>query len=310
MSAGWVAGVTRARAMLSRCLGVSGARDVAGAATLSDAARYLAATPYRHDLSTEAGLADAQRAVSATLLWHLRVLAGWQPREGAATLRLLASGFEIANVDDHARALSSAGHIPSARPYRLGALATAWPRLSRAGTQAELQAALAGSAWGDPGADSAAAMAVGMRIAAAQRTAAAVPQAVHWAAGRLALLLGRELFLADRPLTPPSARRAARVLGPEAVGAASYPDFLRRLPVTARWVLDGIEAPTDLWRAETRWWVRLQQDGQDLMRRTRLDSSPVVGAVAVLSADAWLLRGALELAARGGGSLEAFDALV
>lgn len=95
MGAGWVAGVTRARAMLSRCLGASGAQDVAGAATLDDALRYLGSTPYRHDLGSEAGLADAQRAVSTTLLWHLRVLAGWQPRAGAAAVRLLASGFPV-----------------------------------------------------------------------------------------------------------------------------------------------------------------------------------------------------------------------
>lgn len=310
MGAGWVAGVTRARAMVSRCLGVSGARDVAGAATLADALRYLAATPYRRDLDAEAGLAGAQRAISATLLWHLRVLAGWQPRAGTAMLRLLASGFETANVDDHARVLSGAEHLPAVRPYRLGALATAWPRLSEAGSPAELRAALAGSMWGDPGADSAAAVAVGIRIAAAQRTAAAVPQAVYWAAGRLALLVGREVFLADRALTPPSARRAARVLGSEAVGAASFPDFVRRLPATARWVMDGIETPEDLWRGETRWWIRLQRDGRDLMRGSGLGSSPVVGAVALLSADAWRVRGALELAARGGGSLEALDVLV
>ncbi|MER7467279.1 hypothetical protein [Streptomyces sp. NPDC097981] len=283
---------------------------MAGAATLADALRYLAATPYRRDLDTEAGLAAAQRAVSATLLWHLRVLAGWQPRAGAAMLRLLASGFETANVDDHARVLSGAEYRPPVRPYRLGALATAWPRLSKAGSPAELRAALASSVWGDPGADSPAAVAVGMRIAAAQRTAAAVPQAVPWAAGRLALLVGREVFLADRALPEPSARRAARVLGSEAVGAASFPDFARRLPTTARWVVNGIETPADLWRAETRWWIRLQQDGRDLMRGSGLGSSPVVGAVAVLSADAWRVRGALELAARGGGSLEAVDAVV
>jgi hypothetical protein len=42
-------------------------------------------------------------------------------------------------------------------------------------------------------------------------------------------------------------------------------------------------------------------------------SDPVIGAVAVLAADAWLVRGALEVAARGGAStahaMEAFDAV-
>ncbi|MEN1890732.1 hypothetical protein ACFY1B_38240 [Streptomyces mirabilis] len=300
--------MTRSRAMLSRCLG-AGAQDVAGAATLDDALRYLGATAYGHDLGSAADLADAQRAVSATLLWHLRVLAGWQPRAGATAVRHLASGFEIANVDDHARALSGATPSPPARrAYGLGALATAWPRLSRTGSPAELRAAMAGSAWGDPGGDSPAAVAIGIRIAAAGRTAAAVPPATRWAAGRAALLVGREVFLADRTLTLPTAHRAARVLGSKAVGAASFAEFLRHLPGAARWAVDGIGTPADLWRAEIRWWSRLRQEGLELLHGSGLDSSPVVGAVAVLSADAWRVRAALELAARGGGSLEVLDA--
>ncbi len=42
-------------------------------------------------------------------------------------------------------------------------------------------------------------------------------------------------------------------------------------------------------------------------------SAPVIGSVAVLAADAWRVRAALEVAARGGpgspGALEAFDAV-
>jgi hypothetical protein len=72
--------------------------------------------------------------------------------------------------------------------------------------------------------------------------------------------------------------------------------------------VDGIGTPADLWRAEIRWWSRLRQEGLELLHGSGLDSSPVVGAVAVLSADAWRVRAALELAARGGGSLEVLDA--
>ncbi|MDX2681494.1 V-type ATPase subunit [Streptomyces sp. NY05-11A] len=308
MSAGWVAGVTRARAMRSRCLGTTGVRDVALAPTLDDALRYLSGTAYRRSLDPEASLAEAQRTVGATLLWHLRVLAGWQPRGGAAAIRVLAAGFEISNAEDHLRALSGADPTRSPRPYPLGTLATVWPRLSRTGSPAELRAELAASVWGDPGADSPAAVATGMRVSAAVRTAAAVPEAARWAAGRLALLFAREVFLVGRRLTEPSVRRAARLLGYEAVRAASFADFRQRLPESARWALDGLDAAADLWRAEARWWDRLDRDGSGLLRASRLDSGPVVGAVAALSTDAWRVRGALELAARGGGSPEVSDA--
>ncbi|MCQ4080615.1 V-type ATPase subunit [Streptomyces sp. RB6PN25] len=310
MGAGWVAGVTRARAMhSSRCVGASGAREVAAAVTLGEAVRYLAAGPYRRHLATEATLAEAQRVVAAALLWHLRVLAGWQPRAGVSAVRLLAAGFEIANVESHLRSLEDpAGAAPE--PYRLGALATAWPRLARTGTPADVRAVLAASAWGDPGGDSPAAVATGMRIAAAERTAAAVPWAEGWASGRAALLVARERYLADRPMTSPTARRAARILGAGAVGAPSFAEFRQRLPRVARWVMDGVDDARNLWRAETRWWTRLEQDGFDLLRGSRFDASAVIGAIAVMSADAWRVRAALELAARGGQPLEAFDALV
>jgi vacuolar-type H+-ATPase subunit C/Vma6 len=133
--------------MVSRRLGATGIRDVAGAATLDDAVKYLGATAYGHDLAPRAGLAAAQRSVAVTLLWHLRVLAGWQPRTGAAALRLLASGFEIANIDARLRALSAPEQPPGPPPYRLGALATAWPRLSAATSPDGLRARVLRRHW-------------------------------------------------------------------------------------------------------------------------------------------------------------------
>ncbi|MFF5570193.1 V-type ATPase subunit [Streptomyces luteogriseus] len=305
MSAGWVAGATRARALRTRCLGAEGIGEVAASPTLDDALRYLAATPYRHS-TAGATPAEAQRAVSATLLWHLRVLAGWQPATGADAIRALAAGFEISNAEHHLRALAAepgppgTSH-PHAPPYRLGALATAWTRLARARTPSELRNALAASVWGDPGGDSPAAVATGMRISAALRLATAVPDAARWAAARLALLFAREVFVVGRRMPDVSARRAARLLGPRAVSAGSYVDFRQALPATARWLLEGVDEAADLWRAEAWWWKAVEQDGRELLRRSHFGPQPVVGAVAVLSADAWRTRGALELAARGGG---------
>jgi hypothetical protein len=306
MGAGWVAGVTRARALRTRCLRAEGIREAAASPTLEDALRYLAATPYRHDVTPGATPAEAQRAVSATLLWHLRVLAGWQPATGADAIRALAAGFEISNTEHHLRALTAGPRQPGMErlhppPYRLGALAIAWTRLARTRTPSELRAALATSVWGDPGGDSAAAVATGMRVSAAVHLATAVPDAARWAAARLALLLGREVFVVGRRMPDVSARRASRLLGPRAVGAGSYADFRQALPATARWLLDDIDDEADLWRAEARWWDAVDGDGRELLRRSAFGPRPVVGAVALLSADAWRTRGALELAARGGG---------
>ncbi|SCK23948.1 hypothetical protein YWIDRAFT_05175 [Streptomyces sp. SceaMP-e96] len=147
-----------------------------------------------------------------------------------------------------------------------------------------------------------------MRVSAAVRTAAAVPEAVRWAAGRLALLVGREVFVVGRRLALPTAQRASRLLGSRAIRAASFADFRQRLPDTARWALDGVDDAADLWQAEARWWDRLEWDGAELLRGSRMGSAPVMGAVAVLSVDAWRVHGALELAAQGGRPTEVFAA--
>ncbi|MEU3253364.1 hypothetical protein [Streptomyces sp. NPDC006997] len=307
MGAGWVAGVTRARAMAAGHAGPDTAHRLAAGPGLSDALRALADTPYRRGLDVAAGAAEAQRAVSDALVWQLRVLAGWQPRPGATAVRLLASGFEIANTRSRLRALSGPPQPP---PYRLGALSTAWPRLSRTTSPAAVRAVLASSPWGDPGADTPAAVITGMRLSAAARTAASVPPAARWAAGEAALLVAREVHLTGRPLTGPATRDATRLLGTAAVQALTFGDFRARLPSTARWALAGVERPTELWRAEARWWQAVERDALSMLGAARFDVSPVVGAVAVLGVDAWRIRAGLECAAFGGRAREAFDELV
>ncbi|GGS55522.1 hypothetical protein [Streptomyces cinerochromogenes] len=309
MSAGWVAGSVRAKALVGRCPGAEGARDVARGPTLGDALRLLAATPYSRYTRTATDLRRAQRAVSGTLLWHLRVLAGWLPPGGVRLLVPLAAGFEIANV-------VSRFPVPENRraevsePYRLGSLETAWRSLERAGTPAQTRAALAASPWGDPGGDTPWALVTGMRMAAARRTADAVPPARRWAQGRAVLLAARELFVHHRSLTAPVLRDAARLLGARAPAAAGYHEFRDLLPAAARWALEGVEEPGDLWRAEARWWRTVQTDGAALLREAGYGPRVVVGAVAVLSVDAWRVRAALGSAARGGRPGEEFDALV
>jgi hypothetical protein len=310
MTAGWVAGSVRARALARRRLGRSAARDLAASPSLDAALAALAATPYGHAVQPGQRLAAAQGAVAATLLWHLRVLAGWLPRQGAEAVRRCAGWFEIANVDELlARWRDGAAEAPAQAPFHLGALATAWPRLARAGSAAEVRAELAASPWGDPGSDRPRAVQAGMRLSWLARLGAVSERAVPLAAGAAALLVARERFGAGQELPAAPAAHARRLLGAGAVAADSFGELRRRLPARARWALRGVEDVGELWRAEAAWWGRVERDGFSLLGTAGFGLAHALGAVAVLGADAWRVRAALEIAARGGRPLEAFDAL-
>ncbi len=310
MTTAWVAASVRARAMARRRLGAAAARGLASRPSLDEAVDALAATPYGRDVRPGHGLAEAQRAVAGTLLWHLRVLSGWAPHGDARILRVLAGGFEVANTDERIRELAGAEPEP---PFHLGSLATAWSQLQPAGSVGQIREVLARSAWGDPGADTPAAVHLGLRWSWAARVAATVPPAAPWAAGAAALLAARELARGGRRPTGDAARLAAPLLGAEWAQARSVRELAAVIPPDARWALEGVTADADLWVAEAAWWARLERDGFALLRRPLTTADPVVGSVAVLAADAWRVRAALEVAARGGagraGALEAFDAL-
>lgn len=307
MSAKWVAGNVRAEALLSRRLGAARARELAASDSLGAAQRMLAESPYRRAIAVGQRLADSEYGLGAVLLWHMRVLAGWQPRAGAAAIRLLAGGFEVANVCAQARMLSGA---PPERTFEPGALSVAWSRLRNTTSLTELRRVLAQSTWGDPGGDSPSDIAVGLQLSWAHRVAVGVPAAAKWAAGGAALLVARHRLHEGRGLTDVAARRAARLLGERAPAAADLPAFVAGLPSRARWALSGIASIEDLWRAEFHWWATVDQDGQALLRGPRFDAAGPVGTVAVLAADAWRCRAALHLAAGGGTPLEVYDALV
>jgi hypothetical protein len=305
MSAGWVAGSVRARALARRRLGAEYARQVASCDSLSDALRMLGATAYGTNLRPEQSLAAAQRQIAGSILWDLRVLAGWLPSGGLRLLRVLSAWFEVANIDE---LLQSIAGRPTDAEFRLGALATAWPRLRQAASNGELRAALAASAWQDPGGESTYAMRIGIRARWAARAAALGDPARTWAAGAVALLVAGERFSAGRAVDPAVMGSALSLLGP-AAQAATLEEMASGLPSRAGWVLAGITAPADLWRAEQAWLARVERDGLRLLRTSGLDSDAVLGAVTVMACDAWRIRAALELAARGGKPLEAYDEL-
>ena len=306
MSAGWVAGSVRARALARRRLGAEYTRQVASCGSLSEALGMLAATAYGTNLRPGQPLAAAQREIADGLLWDLRVLAGWLPGEGLRLLRVLAAWFEVANVDE---LLQSIAGLPADAEFRLGALATAWPRLRRAASNSELRAALAASPWQDPGGESGYAVRMGIRARWAVRAAALGGPARTWAAGAVAVLVAGERFAAGRAVDPVVMDSALNLVGPAAVRAATLTEMTASLPSRAAWSLAGITAPAELWRAERAWLARVERDGLRLLRTSGLDSDAVLGAVAVMACDAWRVRAALELAARGGGPLEAYDEL-
>jgi hypothetical protein len=314
VSTSWVAGVVRAKALAGRRLGAGGARALAACHDLPGGLTSLHGTPYGHDVRPGADLAGAQHSVGASLLWNARVLAGWLPREGADVVRLLAAGFEVANLDEHLARLAGEAAGPT---YRLGSLETAWSRLSATSTLAGVGEVLGTSGWRLRGLATRREYQLGLRLAWADAVAGRVPSAAAWARSGAALLVLREVVLEGRRLTPPLARRAAAVLGPAFVellgrGRTEVVALRSGLPAEARWTLEGLDsAPgaADLWRAETDWWRRVEDDGFRLLRGSGYDQRPVVGALAVLAVDAWRVRAALEAAVRGGSApvVEAFD---
>lgn len=302
--AGWVAGDVRGRALLSRRLGADGARRLAASPSLAAAIATLAAGPYGRTVHTGQQLAEAEYAVGAATLWHLRVLAGWQPRAGAEIVRQLAGWFEIANVVEHARALAG---LPAGPRYTLGRLTTAWSRLMATGTGTELREVLATTSWDNPGAATPAAVAASMELSWAARVAAAVPEARAWAEGGAALVVARIRFAMFEELPEPVAVRANVLLGP-AASASTWEGYVDSLHTDAHWPFAGSTGPDGLWRAELGWWARVERDAGTLLAAPRAGRGPVVGIVAYLALDAWRVRAALQVAARGGRPEEAFDA--
>jgi hypothetical protein len=89
MSTAWVAGSVRAASLSRRRVGAAGALSLAGSPDLRSALTTLAASPYGHEVHADHTIGEAEHAIGAMLLWHLRVLAGWLPREGSDVIRLL-----------------------------------------------------------------------------------------------------------------------------------------------------------------------------------------------------------------------------
>jgi hypothetical protein len=307
LSPGWVAGSVRARHLLSRRIGRERARAVAESALLEDALAALSGSAYGRLVRPGMDLARAQRAVAETTLWHIRVLAGWAPPGAQEAIRALAAWFELANIEDRLAFLAGGD---AATPFALGGLATAWPRLADARTLSEVRTVLVGSPWGDPGSQEPADVRIALRLAWGRRVLQSVPDAGDWAAGAVALLVAREMFLARRPPDDLVTRRPPGI-GRDWSDAGSVRALRDVLPAQAAWALGAVEEPADLWRAEAAWWRRVEQDAEGLVHAPLMGEPMVIGSVVGLGVDAWRTAAALESAARGGAadSYDAFEAI-
>lgn len=306
MSAGWVAAWVRGRGLVRRRLGPQGARRVAECGSLEDALSLLASTPYGREVRSGMDLSAAQHAVSAAVLWHLRILAGWDPPLGAGPLRVLAAGFEIANIADRLAQLTGR---PSRAPYELGSTGTAWPAVRAAGTPAEVRAALGSSYWGDPGTDELPGVRLALRLGWARRVLDGVEGAGDWAIAGAALVLARVVASGTASALGTSARRdARRLVGPGWEEARSIDELAARVHGPAARALRGAANVGDLWQAESRWWTTVESASRALVARPRADATAGVGVIGLLAADAWRVRAALAVAARGGDREEFVDA--
>jgi len=304
VTAGWVAGAVRGRLLTRRRLGLAGARAVAASGGIEAAVGLLAGSPYGRDVHAGLPVADARRGIGSVCLWHLRVLAGWLPPRGGEAVRVFAARFELANIADRLAGLAG----PWPPPYELGGLAVAWPRMAVAATAEELRAALGASAWGDPGAAQWPEAASALDARWANWLADAVPGEGQWSAGAAALVVARLLSLGRHP--PPAAMGdLRRQLGSGWEAAADLAELAARLPRVAAWTLADVTGPEDLWRAEGRWWQRVDRDAAATLRAGRLGPAMAAAAAARLMADAWRAQAALEAAAWGGLGLEVFDAV-
>ena len=297
--------MTRARLLLSRAIGPGLASTIAGSPSLADGLAALAGSAYGERVRAGQDLTAAERGVAETLLWHLRILAGWLPAGGAALVRALAGWFELANIDARLAALAGDGREPV--PFALGTLATAWGAAEQARTTEELAEAVAGSAWTLPLAHAPAELAISLRVAWARRVAESAPEASDWVAGAGALLAARELLVAQSSKHAELLRRYPGI-DDRAFGLGTLTAFRNAVGARASWALGTTTEPDELWRAELAWWDRVEEDGRLLLRRSD-DESVVLAAVALLAVDAQRTARALRSAAHSAGAhaAEALD---
>ncbi|HZK06351.1 MAG TPA: V-type ATPase subunit [Actinomycetaceae bacterium] len=304
MKSDWVAATVRARSMAQRRVGAGGAQRIARAPNLTEALGLLTESVYGPHLAGTDSLADTEHAVRATILWQIRVLAGWMPQSAAGLSRAFAAEYEAENIV--ALAVSLADGRPIRAPFELGSLATAWRRARSAETLEDLSASLRTSSWGDVGAHP---FRDALTLVRFERLGARAAAARPWARAAAGLAVARVTLVDDDDASPQFRRIAARLVGRRWEQARTAEELRDALPPGARDALAGVTGADDLWRAEALFFARMETDGFRLLRGPLAGADVVLGAVAVLKADAWRVNAALAAAALGLGGSEVLDAV-
>jgi len=279
----WIAGDVRALVLVAG--DVSDIADtVAATPDLEAAIATLAETRWIRDEVPAVTVEAAQREVYQSLLWHLRVLAGWLPAEGVEAIRSCLLWFEIRNIEDRLGYFAGA---PAEAMYELGRLGLISRRLESTGSAEDIRWLMHTSAWHDPGADDAYSIRIWLRHAWHQRVRDAAPELRVWADAATWLFAVRER-VAQRP--------GAEVL------AAAPP----ALPSAWQWATSVQWSAQDLWRGEQRWWTQVREEGLKLLHKPVGTTGPVIGALTTLASSAHRIATALEVAAAGsrGGRID------
>jgi hypothetical protein len=285
MSAEWIAGDVRARGLVA-AEAMEVASTVAETPGLEPAVAVLGQTRWIRDTDSATSVEAAQRAVFGTLIWQLRVLAGWLPSEGVEVVRSCVAWFEIRNIEDRLAYFAGA---PAAIAYDLGRLGLISKSLGGTISAEDIRRLMGASAWGDPGGEDTYAIRMWLRHKWHRRVRDASPELRIWADGAAWLFGLRE-------------RSAGRT------GADLMAPTPPSLPSSWRWVTAATWSAGDLWRAEERWWEQVRQEGLQLLHEPVGGRGPALGAVTTLAASARRIATALEIAAGvGGGELDATD---
>lgn len=306
MTSGWVAATVRARALARRRVGSRLARSIAEAPTLDAGLALLAGTAFEDVSRPGTSLRDAEHGIRAEQLWELRVLAGWLPARGIPLARSLAARFEQANVEQHRNQLTGREAEPA---FRLGTLATSWPRLTATSSIEELHRELATSPWGDPGDMTATSLHDALTIGWLRMMGAAssgLPALSRWVVSGASLLVAR-IVAAGSPVAPTLVRAAMPLIGGQWASARSIRELTPALPATGRRALRDVDNPGEVWLAEARLRGDVESDGFRMLRTANPGPEPVLGALAVLAVDGWRVRAALASAAVGAGPSEVLD---
>jgi hypothetical protein len=296
MSASWVAGSVRSHALAKRCMGAALAHEVASAPGWEAAVLVLSKAHHLRGLRGPVSVDEVEDSIADSLLWNIRVLAGWLPSGGGESLRDLAGWFEIANIDRRLAVLSGGG---VAHLFDLGRLATVSRHVASAGSTAQIAEILSRSSWGNPGGDDPQVIAAGARLSWARRLLERMQDARPLVAGGLALMVARSLA-AGRPVDE-RLRSLLQLRGP-----AELATLAPALPRSVQWALEGVSTGDDLWRAEAHWWKRVEDQARLMMTSARWGPAVPIGCVLLLAADAHRMQMALESAWRGGDMREVY----